>query len=187
MGRSEEAISQAKRALELDPLSLSISTSLAHCFYFARQYDKAIKQFKKTLELDGNFVPAHGIALPYEQKGMYEEAIGEWQTLARLLGNDSEVLAGLGHAYGMSGKRDKAQKVLDELKELSKRRYVQSFHLAIIYLGLGEKDQTFQLLDKAYEQRDEELVLIKVDPRLDPLRSDSRYADLVRRMGFPKS
>ena len=185
MGRFDEGIAEAKRALELDPLSLAISTGLAARFYFARQYDQAIQQYKTTLELDRDFFGAHIIGAPYEQKGMYEEAIAEFQIATRLSENDPEVLACLGHAYALSGKRDKAQDVLDELKELSKRRYVQSYDLAVVYVGLGEKDRALKLLGKAYEERDETLVLIKVDPRLDPLRSDPRYAELLRRMGFP--
>ncbi len=185
MTRFDEAIAHAKRALELDPLSLIINASLANRFYHARQYDQAIQQFEKTLELDEHFWGGHMIGLPYEQKGMYEEAISEFQKAASFLENDPETLACLGHAYARSGRRDKAQKVLDELKESSKRRYVQSCDVALIHVGLGENDVAFRLLEKAYTERDESLVIIKVDPRLDPLRSDPRYTDLLRRMGFP--
>ena len=149
-----------------------------------RQYDKAIEQFRKTLELDPNYPQArYWLGLAYMQKGMYEEAISEHKK-AIALDNTSRRVAQLGYAYAVAGKRDEAQKILDELKELSKQPqgYVSPFDFALIYMGLGDKDQTFIWLEKTYEERADILQHIKVSPRYDSLRSDPRFDALLRRM-----
>jgi serine/threonine protein kinase/Flp pilus assembly protein TadD len=186
MGRHDEAIARAKRAQELDPLSLVINTMVGRTFYFARQYDQAIEQFRKTLELDPNFALAqHFLGQAYEQKGMYDEAFAVFQKGITLSGGRSQMVAFLGHAYAVSGKRGEALKTLDELKELSKRRYVGPYNVALVYAGLGEKDQAFEWLQKGYEERSSELLWLAVIPGFDSLRSDPRFADLLRRMGLP--
>jgi Flp pilus assembly protein TadD len=153
--------------------------------YYARRYDQAIEQLGKTLEMDPNFARAHWIlALAYEQVGRSEEAVLECKKAVDLSGGDPVVLGVLGHAYAMSGKRSEAQKVLAELKDLSKRRYVAPFDIALIYSGLGDKAQTLEWLEKAYEDHSQRLLWIKVDPRLDSLRGEPRFQDLLRRMGL---
>ncbi len=183
MGRHAEAIAEAKRAQELDPLSLMINTVAGRCFYHARQYDQAIEQYRKALEIDPNFWVAHlFLGKTYGQKRMYEEAITELQKAGRVTTEPRSVTA---YIYAVSSRRGEAKKVVAELKELSKRRYVPPYHIAVIYAGLGEKDQAFAWLQNAYEERDAWIAWLKVEPMLDNLRSDPRFADLLRRVGFP--
>jgi TolB-like protein/DNA-binding winged helix-turn-helix (wHTH) protein len=185
MGRSDEAIAERKLAQELEPLSLTINFELGVGFYFARDYDRAIEQFQKTLELDHNFPAAHHV-LPaaYEQKGMYSEAIAEFKKSILITGSSESKAskAGLGHVYGVTGKKSDARTMLDELTRLSTREYVPATSIALVYAGLGEKDQAFAWLDKGYEQRAFQLQWIQLEPRWDNLRSDPRFQDLVRRM-----
>ena len=188
MGRSNEAIAERKRALELEPLSLIINFELGLAFYYARDYDQAIEQFQKTLELDQNFPPAHQfLPAAYEQKGMYGEAIAEFKKAIPLKQGSEWTLskAGLGHVYAVTGKKSEARTVLDELKQLSEQEYVPATSIALIYAGLGEKDQAFAWLEKAYEQRAFQMQWLKIEPRWDSLRSDPRFQDLMRRIGIP--
>ncbi|MFQ5798088.1 MAG: tetratricopeptide repeat protein, partial [Bacteroidota bacterium] len=182
MRRLDEAIAEMKRAQELNPLCLTTNEWLGTELLFARQYDKAIDQFQKTLEVDPNFPPAHFyLAQTYVQKAMHKEAITEVQNAITLSGRLPRTVATLGRIYAVAGEVEKAQKVLDELKELSKRRYVPSYYVALIYVDLGQMDQAFQWLEKAYEERESELVFLKVDPSLDSLRSDSRFIALLKK------
>ena len=187
MGRSSEAIAERKLAVELDPLSLTINFELGSAFYYARDYDRAIEQIQKTLELDQNFPPARGL-LPaaYEQKGMYGEAIAEFNKIPASGGGEwSLSKGGLGHVLAISGKKNEAQRVLEELKQLSEQGYVSAPGIALVYAGLGEKDQAFAWLDKGYEERAFQMQWIRIEPRWDSLRADPRFQDLMRRMGFP--
>jgi TolB-like protein/Flp pilus assembly protein TadD len=189
MGRTSEAIEERRRAQELEPLSLTINFELGLGFYYGRDYDQAIEQFQKTLELDQNF-PAARNFLPaaYEQKGMYNEAIVEFKKSIPLTAAAESTLskAGLGHVYALTGKKSEARLLLDDLKQLSTHEYVSATNVALIYAGLGGKDQAFAWLDKALEQRAFQLQWIKLDPRWDNLRSDSRFQDLLRRIGLPQ-
>jgi TolB-like protein/Flp pilus assembly protein TadD len=185
MGRPDEAIAEIKRAQELEPLSLNTNAVVGVHFYFARQYDQAIEQCQKTLELDSNFAPAHlFLGWAYVQKARYEEAIAAVKKATLLSPGDLRPLSALGYAYAMSGQTGEAMNILDQLKELSRRRYISPHDRAIIYAGLGEKEQAFAWLDNAYADRSWPLPLLKVDPRFDSLRSDPRFADLVRRIGL---
>ena len=188
-GRHNESIAEERRAVELDPLSLTISFELGTAFYYARNYDQAIEQFQKTLELDPNF-PAVYAFLPaaYEQKGMYDEAIAGFQKGITPRGRSGwpMTVPGLGHVYAVSGKKGDARTVLNELKQLSGQEYVPAYGIALIYAGLGEKDQAFAWLEKAYEEHSFKMAWLKVEPRWDSLRSDPRFADLVHRLGLPQ-
>jgi serine/threonine-protein kinase len=185
-GRMDNAIGEMKRAQELDPLSLSINTALGRAYYLARQYDKAIEQLRKTIEMDQNFYYAHWmLGLAYEMKGSFPEAITEYQK-ARQSNDDLFVLALLGHAFAASGKREDALRTLDQLKEVSKQRYVSAYSFAIIHAGLGERDQAFQWLEKSYQARDLDMPFLRFNPLFDNLRADPRFADLVRRVGLPQ-
>ena len=186
-GRMDEAVAQARRAQELDPLSLAINMSLGWVLCFADQVDQGIEQLRKTLELDPNFVIAHHrLGLAYEQKGMYDKAIVEFQKVFDLSGGKPLAIAALGHAYAMSGNRRGAEKAIVELKELSKQRYVAPSQIGMIYAALGDKDEAFAWLEKANEVRDLVVVRLKVDPRLDPLREDPRFQELVKKVGLPQ-
>jgi len=185
-GRSNEGLAEIRRAQELDPLSLPINMTLGWCLCDAHQMDEGIDQLRKTIEMDPGFVVAHHrLALCYERKGMYDAAIAEFQKIcdlgARLAGT-----AGLGQAYAAAGKRGEAQKELAELQELSKQRYISSSVFALIYAALGDKDQAFAWLEKSVDEHDLITARLKVDARFDPLRSDPRFADLVRRVGLPQ-
>jgi serine/threonine-protein kinase len=175
-GRFEEAIDESKRAVELDPLSLIINADLGHVFYEARKYELAIEQERKTLEMDPNFNPAHHwLGLAYLQKSMDKEGIAEFE----------KEFPFLGYAYAVAGRRAEAQQVLDKLNELSKQKYVPAVSMARIYVGLGEKDKAFEWLEKAY--LDGSIgggTGIAVDPIFDPLRSDPRFMDILRRMNL---
>ncbi len=123
--------------------------------------------------------------MAYEQKAMWVEAIAELQRGLELSGEVTEDMAALGHAYGLAGKKAEAQDILQRLKEISKRRYVSSFDIGLVHAGLGENDAAFEWLEKAYEERAYWLVLLNADPRLDSLRPDSRFRDLLGRVGLP--
>ena len=183
-GRFDEAIAEMKRAQELDPLSLIIHTEVGMIYIYARQYDKAIEPLQKTIEMDQTFYFAHlNLAVAYHMKGAVQEALEEYQ-IAYKLNDDPTVLGFLGHFQATSGKRNEALKTLSQMTEISQHRYVPAYSLAQVYAGLGERDQAFQWLEKSYQDHATDLVLIKVDPTLDNLHSDSRFADLVRRVGL---
>ena len=175
-GRFDEAMSHTKRAQELDPLSLELMWNMGVWLSFSRQYDRAIEQFRKIIEMDSKFIPAHtSLAETYQKKGMYEEAIAELKN-ANVLG------PALGYAYAVAGKRDEAEKTLNDLKEQSKQGYVSPKAFAMVYMGLGDKDQAFEWFNKTVEENPYRINWIKVDPRFDSLRSDPRFAVLLRRM-----
>jgi tetratricopeptide (TPR) repeat protein len=184
MGRREEAFAEIKRAQERDPVSLLVNWVLAELLHY--EHDRAIEQLLRTLDMDPNLLPAQVfLGRAYEQKGMYKEAIAAFQRAVTISADDLRVVALLAHAYAVSGKTNKAQRVLAELKEQSKRRYISPFNIAIIYVALGERDQAFEWLEKAYDERSLWMVFLKVDPRLDSLRATPAFADLMRRMGLP--
>jgi TolB-like protein/thioredoxin-like negative regulator of GroEL len=186
MGRFDESLAEMERAYALDPLSLQVNVSLAAPFYFARRYERAMEQFHKTLEMDQNFWPAHYLlGWVYQERGEFADAVGEFQK-AKALDDTPMILGGLGYAYAAAGKRSAAQKVLDELKGLSKKRYVSPYFVAIVHAGRGDKDQAMEWLERAYEDRSEMLAWLKVGPELDRLRADPRFADLMRRVGFER-
>ncbi len=186
LGRNEEALAEIKQAQQLDPLSLIINTVSGAILQRAGRVDLAIEQLRKTLEIDPNFAQAHwDLGDAYVRKGAFAEAIAEFQRAITLSPNITWYKGALGHAYARAGKSAEARKLLDELKEHSRRSYVSWWDFAAIYAGLGEKDQALASLEKAYEQRDNRMVELRVDPLLDPLRSDPRFADLLRRIGLP--
>ena len=183
--RLDEAMVAMKRAQELDPFSLIINGEIGWAYYHARQYDKAIEQLQKTIEMDPHFTRNHFfLGRAYEQKLMYPEAISATQQAISLSGGYSLFKASLGHIYGMSGERGKALILLHELQERSKKEYVSPVAVALIHTGLGDKDEAFALLEKAYQDHDTVLVYYLRDPQLEGLQSDSRFADLLRRVGL---
>jgi DNA-binding winged helix-turn-helix (wHTH) protein/TolB-like protein/Tfp pilus assembly protein PilF len=183
MGRFDEAIDQAKRAQELEPLSFIGNSHLGWILYLAGRNDEAIAHCKRLLDVDPNFFPARRyMGLAYEQKGMYAEAIDQFEQGVKLSGSPL-MLSLLGHAYAASGKKADAQRILAELDQ-QKQRYVSPYTIATIYAGLGDKDQAFRLLEKAFEERDIWLMNLKVDPVLIGLRSDYRFRNLLQRIGL---
>jgi TolB-like protein/DNA-binding winged helix-turn-helix (wHTH) protein len=186
MGRSAESLNEIKRAHDLDPLSLSINFSLGWRLYLTREYDQAIQQSRGTIDLDPNFVLAHLVlGQAYEQKGQYDLAISELKKATALSPNSPLMLGALGHAYAAAGDRVAAEKVRDDLIRRSSEQYVSPFYVALIFTGLREDDKALDWLDKAYQDRSNPLIFLKVDPELDPLRSNPRFQDLQRRIGLP--
>jgi serine/threonine-protein kinase len=187
LGRHEQAIAEAERANELDPLSPIISSTRAFVFYDARQYDRAIEAARKTLELDKGLGWTHVVlGLALEQKKMYPEAIAELGEAVRLSGRSIYAVAALGHAYAVSGRREEAMRLIEELKGWTERGYDPLANISLVYAGLGQNDEAMRELEKAYQARSAWLInlALKVDPRWDALRSDARFQDLLRRIGF---
>jgi len=187
-GQYAEAIAELKQAQELDPLSLIIGVALAiTLFCGTRQYDRVIEECQKVLEMDPNFGGALNVlGMVYRERAMYEKAIEAFRKARAFDEGNTWITAELGHAYAASGKRSEAEKVLDELQQLSKRRYVPPDNIAMVYLGLGEKNLVFEYLEKAYEDRSVGLAWLKADPIFDSLRSDPRFTALLERIGLEK-
>jgi DNA-binding winged helix-turn-helix (wHTH) protein/TolB-like protein/Tfp pilus assembly protein PilF len=180
--RIDEAIAEAKRTEELEPLSFVASSHLGWIYYLAGQNDKAIEQCRKILELDPSSFPARRyLGLAYEAKGMYAEAIAEFLTGVKLSGSPL-MLALLGHAYAASGKTAEAKQVLNDLQELQGQRYVSPYTVAAIHVGLGDQDEAFKWLELAVEERDIWLMNLKVDPVFAKFRSNRRFTDLLARI-----
>ena len=182
--RFEEAFAEGKRAVELDPLSLITNGELAADYYYARQYDQAIAQIRKVIELDRNFYLAHMLlGQNYVMKGQLSDALAEFQRAIEL-DDDPQVLAYLAFVQAALGKKEEATKTLAQMNELARKRYVPSYAFAVVHVGLGDKDQAFQFLERSFEERAWEITYLKVEPFMDNLRSDPRFADLVRRVGI---
>ena len=183
LGRFDQAIAEGKRALELDPLSLIINADFAWMYFNARRYAEAEAQARKTLEIDPRFFLAHnylGVALQF--KGHLNEAIPEYQQ-ALELNDDPYALAMLGQAYARNGQADEARKVLERLNEQAKTRYVEPLALALVFLGLGDKERALDELERAYQTGDTNyLFIIKVDPLLDDLRGQLRFKALMQKV-----
>jgi len=185
MGRLNEAIVDMKRALQLDPLSLSINAVTGWVFYWARRFDDAIEQYQRTIEMDPSFPTAHWlIGQAYEQKAMFDQAIEAHRKAVASFQGFAFPLASLAHAYALAGQKEQAQKLLVELEEISKQKFVSAYLRAVVYAGLGENDRAFEWLEKAWLERCWFLIFLKVEPIFDPLRSDPRFADLVRRVNL---
>jgi DNA-binding winged helix-turn-helix (wHTH) protein/TolB-like protein len=184
VGRFDQAISEARRAEELEPLSFISNSHLGWILYLAGRYDDAIAHCERLLAVDPNFFPARRyMGLAYEQKNMYPEAIDQFEKGVKL-SKSPLMLSLLGHAYAASGRKADAQKILADLDQ-QKQRYVSPYTVATIYAGLGDKDQTFKWLEKAFEEKDIWLMNMRVDPVLKPIRSDVRFSELIQRIGIP--
>ena len=188
LGRFEEALHHIRLAQELDPLSLQIMVSLGMCLWAMRRYDEALKTLQETVEMDPYYYPTHlAIAVVHGQLGNFSEALEEFKKASQL--NDVPLIMGfLGYVYAVSGKVDAAQRVLAELQRLRTERYVSAYAIALVYAGLAEYDLAFEWLGIACEDRDEFLTWgLGIDPRLDGLRSDERYVQLMNRIGLQNS
>ena len=185
MGRLDEAVAAVQKALELEPLSPIINSDLAWYLLYSGKYDRAAEQFKKTLEIDTSYVSAHwGLGITYRQLGMFKEAITELNKALELSGASPVISGHVGYTYASSGDAVAARKVLEELNQLSKRRYVSSVGVALIHTGLGDKDRAFEALQRAYDEHDFSLVFLKVAPWFQSLRTDNRFRNLLSRMSL---
>jgi len=186
MGRQAEAIARMKNSQELDPLSLIISVAIGWASYMARRYDEAIEQLLRTVELDPNYPVTYWIlGLVYRKTGRYELAITEGEKGVNLSGGSPLIRAALAHTYGMSGRAKEALQLLDDLTRLAKHKYVASYFFAGIYIGLGEYERALEYLEKSYEEHSHWLIYLHIDPSMDDLRSNSRFQDLLQRVGLP--
>ncbi len=184
MGRFDEAQAEMKHALKPNPLNDFALWGLGDSFYFARQYEQAVEQYRRAIAIESKSHWTHlMLGWAYEQQGNLSEAIAELNQAYRL-NEMPQTLAALGHGFAISGRRDEAQKVIAELQETAKRRYVSPYDVATIYVGLGENEQALAWLEKAFEDRSGWLALwLKVDPKFDSLRSDPHFSNLLRRIG----
>jgi serine/threonine-protein kinase len=186
LGRHEEALAQIKRAQELDPLNPFIAANVHYRLYFLGRYDEAIAESQKLLEIYPNYWLNHwNRGSLYLAKGMHEEAIAEQQKAVALSEGSLQCLPELGYAYARAGRTAEVLKVLDELGEESKKRYVPSSLFVAVYVGLGKTDRAFESMERAYQEHDIGLAWFLIDPSFEPLRSDLRFRDLCRRMKLP--
>lgn len=192
MGKFSLAKAEIEEAHKLDPLSPIISSNTGLYSYYEHNYDDAIAKYRVTLQSDPDFwVARHYLALAYVQKGMLDDAIKELRSLIKapangpvpdeVIATETEASASLGFAYAMAGKKAEAQEILDKLQALAQRRYVTGLYFAIVYAGLKDNDHAIEYLNKAYEDRHPGLVLIRIEPMFDALRSDERFQQLVKR------
>ena len=185
MDRLEEALEEMKRALQLEPTSLVMNSFMGATLYFAGRYDEAIEQCRRTIEMDPNFAVAHWhVGLASEQKGMLDDAIAEFQVAITLSGGSPLLKASLGHAYATAKMKREATKILSELNDLSQRCYVSSYERAAISLALGDERQSYESLERAYEEHSFHMVYLKVWPQFSAIRNDSRFQSLIQRLGL---
>jgi TolB-like protein/DNA-binding winged helix-turn-helix (wHTH) protein/Tfp pilus assembly protein PilF len=185
LGRYEECLAETARAHALDPAYLLVAADVGYRLYGARRYPEAIAPIRKVVESNPDFAIGHRfLGQVYEANRMYREAVVELRKAVELSSDAPMDVAALGHAYAVSGQRVEAHKALQKLEDLAKRRYVSNFPQALIYAGLGENDRAIERLEWAFREHSSAMVKLKVDPRLEPLRGDARFTDLVRRVGL---
>ena len=186
MGRHDEAIEKCKKAQLLDPLSPFAHITLAYAYYFARDYDRAVEESNKALEMDGHLTFAYRVlGLSCLQQGKLDRAIAALNKAITFSSGGGAFEAYLGIAYAAAGKRTEALDVLANLHESAKKRYVSAYNFAVIHLGLGELDKAFEWFEKGFDERSGFLPFLKVEPLVDPARSDPRFHDLLHRIGLP--
>ena len=187
MGTHEEALARIRNGQELDPLSLIINVAVGWALYHGRQYNEAIEQLHRTIELDPNYPVTYWIlGLLLRKTGCYELAIAEGEKGVTLSGGSPLMRAALAHTYGVAGRAKEALQMLDELTSLAKQKYVAPYFFAGIRIGLGEYDRAMDYLEKAYEEHSHWLIYLHIDPSMDDLRGHSRFQDLVQRVGLPQ-
>ena len=185
-GDPDRGLETVSAGLQLDPLSININTTYVGILWFKRQWERAIEHCRKILELDPHFATLRWmLANLYQGSGAYEDAIVERKRGIELSGGHPLFIAGLGDSYAAAGKREDALRVTQELEQLSKHRYVMAYWIALIYAGLKESNTAFRWLEVAREERSPMLAFVKMDPRVDNLRSDPRFSDVMRGMNFP--
>jgi len=186
MGRQIDAIAKMKTSQELDPLSLIISVAIGWAYYMARQYDDALAQLLRTVELDPNYPVTYWIlGLVYRKTGRHEQAAAEGEKGVALSGGSPMLRAALAQTYAQSGKAEKAREIFDDLLPLAKHKYVSPYFFAGIHIGLGDNDRAIESLQKSYEDHSHWLIYLHMDPNMDPLRDDSRFRNLLERIGLP--
>jgi Tfp pilus assembly protein PilF len=182
-GRFEEAFAESERARQLDPLSLIIATDNGAILYFSRQYDRAIEQFRTVLDMEPNFPRAHLLVFAYVEKGMFADALADIEKWRR---NDDDpgIWAIEAYVYGRSGQQVEARRALEKWQQLNRTQQMNPAAIIVAYVGMGNKDEAFAWLQRAYSERSNALTALKVDPIYDPLRGDPRFQELLRRAGL---
>ena len=184
VGKTNEADAEIKRGQELDPLSVSFNSNLAIYLFFRHDFERSITQARKTLEMEPDFSQARAtLGLSYEQKSSNKEAIAEL-TKAQQASGDVAMASWLGHALAQDGQTKEARRILSEIEEYAKKNYVPPYNLAVLHVGLGERQQAMDLLEKGFADRSLRPVWVKFDPRLDGLRQDGQFLQLIQRMGL---
>jgi serine/threonine protein kinase/Tfp pilus assembly protein PilF len=186
MGRTEESLATTHKGLQMSPLDVALNFHLGWALYFARRPDECIAHSRKAIEMElhpfwNHFMLGWG----YEQKGNFAEAIRALEQAVENSKQSPVTLWTLGHAYAVAGRTEDANRLLQNLIEKSQTKYVPPYEIGMVYLGLGQRDRAFEYFEKGYEERSGWMAYLKVDPRLDPVRSDPRFADLYRRVGLP--
>lgn len=185
MARFDESIAEAERALELEPFSLTMNSDLGRHLYYSRKFDQAIATHRKSLEMDADFARGHvELGSVLARIGHHEEAVVEFQKALQLDKDSISAMVGLGSAYALAGKKDEARRIIEQLKTIGEQRYISPYHLAVISLAMGEKEQALSGLEKAADERFNLMIFIKVDPQFDSLRSEPRFAALIQRIGL---
>ena len=183
--KHNEAMRDSQKARELDPLSLAIQSQLGHGRRMARDYDTALREFRKMLDLNPNYGPAHAwIGLVLEEQGQHEKALVEFQHGVELSGGDAHTIAWLAHGHATAGNPDEARRLLERLLKLAQERHVSPFHIGLVFVALGDREEAFKWLEKAFEERSLWLIFLKVEPQLDALRPEARFQALVGRVGL---
>jgi eukaryotic-like serine/threonine-protein kinase len=186
MGRHEDVIAKMKNGQQFDPLSLIINVAVGWALYFARRYDEATEQLRRTVELDPNYPVTYWIlGLVLRKIGCYELAVTEGEKGVKLSGGSPMMRAALAHTLATAGRRAEASQILDELTSEAKQKYVAPYFFAGIHVGLGENDRALEYLEKAYEEHCHWLIYLHIDPSVDGLRQGARFHDLLRRIGLP--
>ena len=186
LGKFDDALREIRKAQEIDPLSLQINTDVGRLHYYAKEYDLAIQEYQKILELDSNFFPAHfWLGLTLLEKLDFDLAIEALQTALTLSGNYAAVTAALGYAFGISGKRAEAKKIVKELKNRARNEYISATYFGWVHVSLNELDAAFQYFDKAFEERSWWLVYTKIWPFPEQMIRDARYTKLLKKIGLP--
>ena len=181
--RFDEGLVHLQMAQQLDPLSLAINADVAAAFYYAREYDRSENELEQLLDLNPNFIRARVLlARVLQQKGEYTKALETLQSAVELSGKDPVTVSALAQSLAAAGRSDEARTIVDDLQHAQKRQYISAGSIAIVYIALNEKELAFDWLEKAFANRDIELVWLKVNPVFDPLRQDSRFTKLVERV-----
>ncbi len=185
LGRTEEALAEVYKAQDLDPMSLQIGVEVAWNLYMAREYEKAVQQVMRIIEMEPEFAATgHILGLGLEQLGKYDEAIECFQKTGDRAEMHQTTIASLAHAYARCGRAKDAEAILNELTVKSTKRYVAPYLFSVIHAGLGEREQAVEWLEKAFEAHDVWMIWANRDPRFDSLRTEPRFRDLLRRMNF---